>query len=191
MYAGQYATTHANLPPLIMAGSGEIVTHGELEGRSNRLAHYLRATGIRRLDHYAIFMANHVRYVETCAAGERAGLYYTCVNSFLTADELAYILSNSEAKLLITSEAKRDVALAAMQQCPNVKLCLTVDGPGDGVRVLNLDEAITGYPNTPIADEIARQCHAVFVGHDRPAQGNIAAVVRAATGRDPAGLRRA
>ena len=31
----------------------------------------------RRRDHYAIFMENHVRYVETCGAGERAGLYYT------------------------------------------------------------------------------------------------------------------
>ncbi len=136
-----------------MADSGEIVTHGELEARGNRLAHFLRSAGLQRLDHYAIFMENNVRYVETCAAGERAGLYYTCVNSFLIPDELAYILRNSESKVLITSVAKRDVALAAMRQSPNVALCLVVDGPGDGPAVRNLDEATAGHPDTPIADE--------------------------------------
>jgi long-chain acyl-CoA synthetase len=52
-------------------------------------------------------MENNARYVECCSAGERAGLYYTCINSYLTADELAYILDNSESKVLITSSAKR------------------------------------------------------------------------------------
>jgi long-chain acyl-CoA synthetase len=136
-----------------MAGSGETVTYAELEARTNRLTHFLRAKGLRRLDHYAIFMENNARYVETCGAGERAGLYYTCVNSFLTPDELAYILINSESKLLITSEEKRDVALAAARQCPNIALCLVVDGPGEGENILNLDEATKLYPDTPVADE--------------------------------------
>ena len=136
-----------------MASTGEVVTYSELEASSNRLAHFLRASGLRRLDHYAIFMENHARFVEACAAGERAGLYYTTVNSYLTAEELAYILTNSESKILITTAAKRDVALAAMRECPNVALCLVVDGPGDGDRVLNLDAATSAYPDTPIADE--------------------------------------
>jgi len=153
MYPGTYATTRAEQPALIMAGTGEVVTYAELEARTTRLAHLLRARGLRRLDHYAIFMENNARYVETCGAGERAGLYYTCVNSYLTPDELAYILNNSESKLLITSQAKRGVALAALRQCPNVALCLITDGPGDGARVLNLDEAAAAYPSTPIGDE--------------------------------------
>src|SRR5271168_3824326 len=141
MYPGNGAAKHADKPAFIMAQTGEAVTYAELEARSNRLAHLLRAKGLRRLDHYAIFMENNARYVEACSAGERAGLYYTCVNSFLTPDELAYILNNSESKLLITSQAKREVALAALRQCPNVALCLIVDGPGDGATVRNLDEA--------------------------------------------------
>ncbi len=153
MYPGTYAAPRAQQPALIMAGSGEVVTYAELEARTNRVAHLLRARGLRRLDHYAIFMENNARYVETCGAGERAGLYYTCVNSYLTPDELAYILNNSESKLLITSRAKRDVALAALRQCPNVALSLIADGPGDGTRVLNLAEAAAAYPSTPIGDE--------------------------------------
>jgi long-chain acyl-CoA synthetase len=153
MYPGKHAMARAEQPALIMAGSGESVTYAELEARTNRLAHFLRANGLRRLDHYAIFMENNARYVDTCGAGERAGLYYTCANSFLKHDELAYILNNSESKILITSQAKFDVARAALWQCPNVGLCLVVDGPGDGATVRNLDEATADCPDTPISDE--------------------------------------
>jgi long-chain acyl-CoA synthetase len=89
MYARQHAAVRSRQPAFIMAQTGEAVTYAELEVRSNRLAHLLRDRGRRRLDHYAIFMENNARYIESCAAGERAGLYYTCVNSYLTPEELA------------------------------------------------------------------------------------------------------
>ena len=151
MYPGAHA--RADQPAVIMAGSGEVITYAMLEARSNRLAHLLRAQGLKRLDHISIFMENTSQYLACCLAAERAGLYYTCINSFLTADEAAYILENSESRLLITSQAKREVALAAMAQCPAVSLCLVVDGPGDGGRVRNLDEACAAYPATPVGDE--------------------------------------
>ena len=79
MYPGFQAKIRPHQPAFVMATSGEAVTYAELEARSNRLAHFLRASGLGRLDHYAIFMENNPRYVECCSAGERAGLYYTCV----------------------------------------------------------------------------------------------------------------
>jgi long-chain acyl-CoA synthetase len=153
MYPGLQAKIRPQQPAFIMAQSGEAVTYAELERRSNRLAHFLRASGLGRLDHYAIFMENNARCVECCSAGERAGLYYTCVNSYLTPDEVAYILDNSESKILITSAAKRDVALQTVVQCPRIERCLVVNGPGGGARVANLDEAASGFSDTPIADE--------------------------------------
>ena len=155
MYPGAQVKTRADQPAFIMAQSGETVTYAELEARSNRIAHLLRAQGLNRLDHYAIFMENHVRYIECCSAGERAGLYYTAINSFLTPDELAYIINNSESQILFTSEKKRDVALAAVKDCPRIKLVIIVDGPGQGELEVNLDEAVSLYPDTPISDEYA------------------------------------
>lgn len=153
MYPGTHWKARADQPAIIMAQSGETITYAELEARTNRLAHFLRRRGLRRLDHYAIFMENNARYIECCGAGERAGLYFTCINSFLTADELAYIVNNSDAKVLIFSQEKRAAAIAALHQCPKIEIALVVDGPGDGTRILNLDEAIAGLPATPIADE--------------------------------------
>ena len=56
MYPGIYAQKFADRPAFIMASSGEAVSYAELEARSNRLAHLLRAQGLQRLGHYAVIM---------------------------------------------------------------------------------------------------------------------------------------
>src|SRR5207244_11557349 len=117
MYTGKHAHLRPLQPAFIMAGTGETVTYRELDARSNRLAHLFRSRELKRLDHYSIFMENNSRYIEACSAGERAGLYFTCVNSYLTPGELAYILVHSESRVLIHSQAKLDVARDALQAC--------------------------------------------------------------------------
>src|SRR3979409_1482219 len=118
LYPGTQPHLRPLQPAFIMATSGEAVSYAELEARCNRLAHLLRNVGLKRLDHYAIFMENNSRYLEACGAGERSGLYFTCVNSYLTASELAYIVNNSQSRVLITSLAKLDVAAAPLQEVP-------------------------------------------------------------------------
>src|ERR1700754_1876818 len=153
MYTGKHAQLRQRQPAFIMASSGEAVTYRELDARSNRLAHLFRQRGLKRLDHYSIFMENNSRYLESCGAGERSGLYFTCVNSFLTAGELAYILNNSQARILITLVAKLDIAREAIRECEAIELCIVADGPGENERIVDLEPATEGLPSTPIADE--------------------------------------
>ncbi len=155
MYPGKYTLQHPQKPAFIMASSGESVSYGELEACANRLARLLREHGLKRLDHYAIFMENNARYIECCAAGERAGLYYTCVNCFLTAAELAYIVNNSGSRVLITSRALAATAQEALRECPGVTLCLVIDGSRDGSdpRVRDYADALAPFAATPIDDE--------------------------------------
>ncbi|MEY3690623.1 MAG: hypothetical protein RJB57_278 [Actinomycetota bacterium] len=153
MYARKFAETTPDHPAFIMASTGETVTHREYDERANRLAHLLRDAGLRRGDHYAIFMENNNRFLEVCAAGERAGLYYTPANSYLKADELAYIVQNSESQVLITSRSRRDVAVEAAAQCPNLRLCLIVDGTGDDGPFRDYATETARFPATPIDDE--------------------------------------
>ena len=155
MYSGQYAIANPDRPAFIMAGSGIAVSYAEFEARSNKLAHFLRDQGLGFQDHYAIFMENNERYMESCSAGERAGLYYTCINSYLTGDELAYIVNNSESKVLITSKAKIDVVADALSSCPNIEVVLVTDAADTDLPQLMTDYAsvILEYPATPLADE--------------------------------------
>ncbi|MEM1433873.1 MAG: AMP-binding protein [Pseudomonadota bacterium] len=161
MYPGSYALKHPDRPAFIMAGTGETVSYREYESRANRLAQLLRASGLKRLDHYSVFMENNSRYLECCGAGERSGLYYTCINHYLKADELAYILNNSESQVLIVSREKLPVAAAALRDCPGIRRCLVVGGDGAALPAgptpdLEFEPfaaAVAIHPDTPIADE--------------------------------------
>ena len=158
MYPGIQAQKHPDRPAVIMASSGEQITYRELDSRSNQLAHFLRQQGLKRLDHFSMFMENHARFVEVCAAGERTGAYYTCINSFLTAEELAYILQNSESQVLVTTAALAEVAWAALPSCPKLRCCLVIDGPDTPrqvahVQVQDYAQAVGSLPTTPVADE--------------------------------------
>jgi long-chain acyl-CoA synthetase len=62
MYPGRIAKEQPDRPAFVMAATGEAVTYGELDRRSNRLAHLLRAQGLQRLGHYAVFMENNSRF---------------------------------------------------------------------------------------------------------------------------------
>ncbi len=139
-------------PALVMASTGETVTYREYESRCNKLAHLLRDAGLLEGDHYAIFMENNSRYIEACGAGERAGLYYTPINSYLKAEELAYIINNCDAKVLITSAKKLDVVHEALGGCPNIELILVVNAARLS-QVTDYDAAIADFPDTPIGDE--------------------------------------
>ena len=153
MYPGEYAEQHPDQPALVMATSGEVLTFGEFEANANRLAHLYRAAGLRRGDHVALLMENNIRYFETMAAAERSGLFYTCINSYLTPDEVAYIVDNCDAKLFIASLATSDVAVAAAAKTPMVETFLCVDADREIGPFRPYDDAVAGFPATPIPDE--------------------------------------
>ena len=57
--------------------------------------------------------------LECEGGGERSGLYYTCINSYLAPDEVAYIVNDCEARVVVTSAAQargRDAAARAVSR---------------------------------------------------------------------------
>ena len=155
MYPDKYAAKNPERAAFIMASSGQSVSYAEFEMRANRMAHLLCAEGLGQRDHYSIMMENNDRYLEACAAGERTGLYYTCINSYLTADELAYILDNSESQILITSMLKLGVAIDAVAQSNKVRKVLVVDAGANQLPEGFEDYATAcqSFPVTPIDNE--------------------------------------
>ena len=107
----QLLTADPSHPAIIMAQSGETITHGQLEARANKIARLLRTVGLKRGDHCAVFMENHPRYIECGFAAERAGLYYTNVNSYLTAASSP--ISSTTACLRSSSRRSRILRLRA------------------------------------------------------------------------------
>src|SRR5437763_2627522 len=137
-----------------MASTGEALTYRQLNDRSNQLAQLLHAAGLRPRDHFAIFMENTAQYQECCWAGERSGLYYTCVNSYLTAEEVAYIVDDCDAQVLITSAAKREVALEVAKLVPKVHTFLMIGPDAADGPYQPSEPAVHQYPAAPLEHEV-------------------------------------
>ena len=153
MFARQHALEHPDQPAVIMASSGGTVTFAEYEARSDATAHLLRAARLKRGDHIAIFMENQPRLLEIQGAAERAGLYYTLINIYLAPDEVAYIITNSHARLLFSSAARQPVAVAAAAQCPQLEGLFMADTDSPPPSWQSYEAAVADLPATPIPDE--------------------------------------
>jgi len=153
VYARQHAIDRPDQAAIIMATSGEAVTYGEYEARCNRLAHFLRAAGLRRGDHLSVLMENSARMLEIEGAAERTGLYYTLINTYLAPGEVAYIVANSRSRLLFSSAARREVAEAAAAMCPDLERRL-MTGPGTPPAGWeSYEAAVAGCPAEPVTGE--------------------------------------
>jgi len=84
------------------------VSYRELHARSNRLAHALAASGIRRGDRVAIFSENRTEYVELQLAGAKLGIIVACQNWRMAPGELVHCLSLIEPKATFVSERYAD-----------------------------------------------------------------------------------
>jgi len=86
-----------------MCESGEQVSFRQLDERANQVAQVLRALGIQSGDHVAMVLKNERRFLEACFGMDRAGVYYSTLNSRLTVDEIRYIVRDCGARLLLVS----------------------------------------------------------------------------------------
>ncbi len=151
MYIGTHARRAPDHPALIIGSSGEILTYRELDERSNRLARLLQAQGVRRGDTVAMFMENNPRFMEVVWAARRSGLYLTAVNRYLTSDEAAYIIDDSDAAVLISSHAMAEVAAALPGRLPRCRRFLMVDGTIAGWSAY--EAAVADFASGPPEEE--------------------------------------
>jgi acyl-CoA synthetase (AMP-forming)/AMP-acid ligase II len=138
-------------PAVQMAGSGRTVTYRALYDESTRLAHALRAAGLRPGDRIAVLMDNDPRYLTMCWAARRIGLYYVPINWHLTPAEMAYILENSEARALIANGVNDGAAAALRRANTSLSLALSVDASLEGFD--DVDEVMRAQPAEPLEDE--------------------------------------
>ena len=113
MHPIHFAQSKPDHPAIIMAASGETVTYGALDIAANRIARWLRQQGLAKGDAFGILMENSARYHEVIWASQRAGLVMVPISTHLAADEIAYILDDSDARLLVTS-TKFDAVLGQL-----------------------------------------------------------------------------
>lgn len=150
MHPSVHAQTDPDKAAIIMAATGQTISYGELEARSNRVAQLLRTRGLDVGDTVAICLENHESFFDLCWGAQRAGLIYVVISCRLTAPEIAYILKDSGAKLLFGSTYMAGALPDVAKACPDVPQ-LVFGGEGEA----NAEAALTAMPDTPVADQRA------------------------------------
>ncbi|CUS44312.1 MAG: acyl-CoA synthetase [Pseudomonadota bacterium] len=138
-------------PALIVAETGETVSFAELDRHSNRAAQLFRSAGLAIGDTIALFLENVPEFYDVAWGAQRSGLFYVCISTKLTAPEVAYIVRDSGAKLVVAS-AGLDVAAPLAGALADIAL-YTIGGTVPGWSAW--EEAVAGMPDTPIGDERA------------------------------------
>jgi long-chain acyl-CoA synthetase len=116
MHPSVHAAQSPNALALIMAETGATLTYAQLDCATNKIANGLRALGVKVGDVIALMAENSPAFFEIVWGAQRAGLYYVCISSRLTAGEVAYILKDSGARYLFASATLGDVAGAAARE---------------------------------------------------------------------------
>lgn len=151
-----HPTLHAaqtpNQPAIILAETGLTLTYGELDRASNRVAHWLRGQGLQKGAVVALFLENGAAFFEIVWGAQRAGLYFVCISTRLTAGEIAYILADSGARAIFTSSTLSDTAREAIALTA-MEAAIVVGGEEAGF--ITYEAALATLPETPIADETA------------------------------------
>jgi acyl-CoA synthetase (AMP-forming)/AMP-acid ligase II len=91
-------SSHAADAPALIVADGGVVSYGELYARSQRVAALLHDAGLRRGDGVAMVLPNRPEFLEITWGCQLSGLYYSAINTHFTADEVAYVIDDSEAK---------------------------------------------------------------------------------------------
>jgi len=144
----------------------------EVNANANRIVRMLRDAGLQPGNAVALVCSNRAEFVEVTAATMRAGWRLTPVNWHLTAEEIAYIVTNCEAKAVFIDT----VVTSADQVVNNVSVSMSV----------SIGEPLSGCH--AYGTELAR-----FSGADieDPQVGNLMLYTSGTTGRPKGVLREA
>lgn len=122
----------------------------ELDRESDAVACALQEAGVRRGDRVAVMLENSIEYVASLFAVLKAGGVFVPVNPSTKADKLAWLLSDSGARLLVAPTALARQVVPALEEASAIPLWVGTLPPegSDGLFYADL----LGAPHRAPAD---------------------------------------
>lgn len=121
--------TVARSPDRIAIVSGEArFTYVAFNERVNRLANVMKNGGVTKGTAIACLSRNRNELLETLVAANKIGAVYVPLNYRLAADELRYIIENSEAKVLVFDPTFIDTIRVVRSKVEGLKRVISMNG---------------------------------------------------------------
>src|SRR4051795_815287 len=116
-------------------------TWGELREKVDALAGGLYALGVRKGDSVALMLGNRPEFHLADLAVMMIGATPFSIYMTYAPNQIAYVVGDAEAKVLITEQQFLDNVLKAREELPNLEHIIVVDGDAPE-GVLSLDDAL-------------------------------------------------
>jgi fatty-acyl-CoA synthase/long-chain acyl-CoA synthetase len=112
--------------PAITFGD-QTLTYGDLDDRSTRLASALVDRGLETADRVGLLMSNRAAYAVADIALARAGLAKVPLNDMLSAEDVEYMLANSDATAVVVGPNFTETIRSVARNVPTLERVVTVD----------------------------------------------------------------
>ena len=130
---------------------GKSFTFTQVNERTNRVANALADLGIGKGDRIAMMHMNCNQYIETYFAAAKLGAIFVPLNYRAKADELTYMLSNAEAKVLFVGGRYLDLAREALPEATSIEKTISLDEKAEGTAYYE-DMIAEASPNDVFRD---------------------------------------
>ncbi|KAA1417088.1 acyl-CoA synthetase [Nocardioides humilatus] len=149
--------------PAVQVGD-RVITFGELESESNKLAHFLADRGLAAGDHVGLYAKNSIEHVIALLAILKIRAVAVNVNFRYVAGELDYIFDNADLKGLVFDRVYADLVAEVSPKHHQLKTFVGLPDP------IDVDDAsdVTPFGGVMLADAVAGQSDARDFG-DRSA----------------------
>lgn len=117
---GRWAAAQPDKPAAIFADSGETLSFAQLDARATLAARWLVSRGLQPGDGVALLLENQPDFLVMSYGAKRAGLMVTPLSIHLRPHEVAYVLADSGAQLLVHAPALADLAAALPEGVPRL-----------------------------------------------------------------------
>jgi long-chain acyl-CoA synthetase len=138
---------------LFSEADGRRFTYSEFDAAVNRAATMLYIHGIRKGDTVSLLLPNSAEYVVAYFACWRVGAVAGPINSLLKADEISYVISNSEAKAILLSSEYLPIVDSIRSELATLQVVITFDSEAETTKKSAGNETSGVPPASVISSE--------------------------------------
>ena len=142
------------------------ITYAELQSRTRQFAAALQGLGVRPESRIALALYDTVDFPAAFWGAVRAGVVAVPMNTLLTPDQYAYVLSDSRASSIVVTAALASVIRSIIPRLPNLRTVILVGADAkesagfDNCAVHHFEELLVRAPAEPstvatVSDEVA------------------------------------
>jgi acyl-CoA synthetase (AMP-forming)/AMP-acid ligase II len=137
-------------------------TFADLNEMVNRLAHGLVAAGARTGERLVWCGPNSLEVLVTIHAARKLGLVAVPLSYRFNAEEMAYVIDNSDATTVVVDAEQADLVVSVRDQLPKVRDVVVFGGPAPaGTRAW--DDVVAGQPVTEPDGVVASEAGAAMI----------------------------